>query len=236
MYKKLPFILLMIIIASILLNPIISLTTKQIIYACSLTTKSIVLFLLPFIIFGLLFKTFMKLAGNALSVVCLIFGCLCISNFTNTFLTHYVGSLFYYLDFDIGTINATDQPLIPYFSLELPMLIKNEFALFGGMISGVIAAFVLEENTRAKISTQLEAIIQKLFTVISALIPFFIVGFVIKCSSEGTLVSLMKSYSLIFVMFLIYASCYAFLFYLFVSEGNFKKCTEYLKNMMPLHF
>ena len=233
MYKKLPFVLLMIIIASILLNPVISLTTKQIIYACSLTTKSIVLFLLPFIIFGLLFKTFMKLAGNALSVVCLIFGCLCASNFTNTFLTHYVGSLFYYFDFDIGTIKAADQALNPYFSLELPTIIKNEFALFGGMISGIAAAFVLSEKTRANISTKIDVIIQKLFAVVSALIPFFIVGFVIKCASEGTLLSLMKSYSLIFIMFLIYASCYAFLFYLFVSKGKFEKAIEYLKNMMP---
>ena len=233
MYKKLPFVLVVIIIASILLNPIISTTTKQTIYACSLTIKSIVLFLLPFIIFGLLFKTFMKLAGNALGVIFLIFGCLCTSNFINTFVTHYVGSLFYFFDFNMGEPIATAQPLTPYFSFELPTIIKNEFALFGGIISGVLAAMFLKQSTQKELAIKIEHIIQKLFSIVSALIPLFIVGFVIKCASEGTLVSLMQSYSVVFAIFFIYASLYTLLFYLLIAGGNLKKCAEYLKNMMP---
>ena len=228
MYKKLPFVLVVIIIASILLNPIISTTTKQTIYACSLTIKSIVLFLLPFIIFGLLFKTFMKLAGNALGVIFLIFGCLCTSNFINTF-----GSLFYFFDFNMGEPIATAQPLTPYFSFELPTIIKNEFALFGGIISGVLAAMFLKQSTQKELAIKIEHIIQKLFSIVSALIPLFIVGFVIKCASEGTLVSLMQSYSVVFAIFFIYASLYTLLFYLLIAGGNLKKCAEYLKNMMP---
>ena len=233
MYKKLPFILMVIIIASILLNPIIPITAKQIIYACSITTKSLVLFLLPFIIFGLLFKTFAKLAGNALSIICLIFGCLCLSNFVNTFLTHYLGALFYVFDFSIGEPIASENPLTPYFLFELPVLIKNEYALFGGMIIGILCAFFMKKDAALRLTEKIDAIVRKLFSFISVLIPFFIIGFVIKCASEGSLTKLMKSYSVIFIIFFAYASIYSFLFYLLVSEGKLKKCVTYLKNMMP---
>lgn len=233
MYKKLPFVLVVIIIASICLNPIIPEVVKQMIYACSLTIKSIVLFVLPFIIFGLLFKTFAKLAGNALSVVCLIFGCLCMSNFVNTFVTHYVGSLFYLFDFHVGDPIATNEQLKPYFILEIPTLIKNEFALFGGMAFGVAGAFLMDKNVTDSTIKRVDAVVQKLFSFISILIPLFIIGFVIKCASEGTLTKLIKSYSIVFVIFCAYASAYAFLFFFFVSGLKFEKCITSIKNMLP---
>lgn len=233
MHKKLPFVLVVIIIASILLNPIISTTTKQTIYACSLTIKSLVLFLLPFIIFGLLFKTFIKLAHNAVSVICLIFGCLCLSNFINTFLTHYVGSLFYFFDFDLGNKIIIEQTLTPYFSFEFPCIIKNEFALFGGIFSGISAALLLDKKSSEKLAEKTDKIIQSLFKFISVLIPLFIVGFVIKCASENTLVSMMKNYSFVFILFFFYASLYTFLFYFLVAKGNLHRCIKYIKNMIP---
>ena len=233
MYKKLPFILLVIIIISILLNPIIPEIVKQIIYACSLTIKSIVLFLLPFIIFCLLFKTFAKLAGNALSVVCLIFGCLCMSNFINTFMTYYVGSLFYLFDFHVGDPITTSEQLKPYFVFEIPNLIKNEFALFGGMAFGLGSVFFMTRNVADITIKKVDTIVQRLFSFISVLIPLFIVGFVIKCASEGTLTKLIESYSVVFFIFFIYASVYAFLFFFLVSGLKLRNCVTSIKNMLP---
>ena len=43
----------------------------------------------------------------------------------------------------------------------------------------------------------------------------------------------MKSYSFVFVLFFFYASLYAFSFYMLVAKGNFHKCVEYIKNMIP---
>lgn len=231
MAKKLPFILIVSIIASILLNPIIPLVAKQIIFAISTTIKSIVLFSLPFIIFGLLFKTFVKLSEHALSVVILIFGCLCMSNFFNTFVTHYVASLFYYFDFNVGAPIEITNPLVPYFSFEIPKIIKNEYALFGGIIAGVSAA-IINKNFALQMAEKVNFYISKLFAVISFMIPLFIIGFVIKCASEGILTSIIKSYAQILFIFVIYASIYTFVAYFLVS-GSLKNCINCLKNMMP---
>ena len=233
MFKKLPLVLVAIIIASIVLNSVIPTTAKQIMYACSLTTKSVVLFLLPFIIFGLLFKTFAKLAGNALSVIYLIFGSLCISNFVNTFLTHYLGSLFYFFDFKVGAPIVVESPLVPYFVFELPTIIKNEYALFGGMIAGISSAFFVSPKVLADAVKKVDAVVKKLFSFISVLIPFFIVGFVIKCASEEILTTLMKSYSFVLLIFVSYATIYTGIFYLIVSKGKINACVTYLKNMFP---
>ncbi|MCR5225107.1 MAG: dicarboxylate/amino acid:cation symporter [Alphaproteobacteria bacterium] len=232
MMKKLPFILIAVIIASIFLNPFIPLTVKQVIFACSLTLKSIVLFCLPFIIFGLLFKTFVKLAGHAASVILLIFGCLCTSNFINTFVTHYVGELLYHVDLNFGQIPTNDNALQPYFLFVLPNFIKNEFALFGGIASGLLMAFY-NKTLALKLAHNVDIFTQKLFSFISVIIPLFIAGFVIKCASDGILVSIIKSYSQILLIFVSYATIYTLLFYFVVNKCVIRSALTCLKNMFP---
>lgn len=232
MAKKLPFILIIVIIASTLLNPFVPLTVKQIIYACSLTLKSIVLFCLPFIIFGLLFKTFVKLANHAASVIIIIFGSLCLSNFINTFSTHYIGSLLYHIDFNLGTIPTNNNALEPYFVLVLPNYIKNEFALFGGIVSGVCMA-AYNKSLAFKIADAIDHFTKKLFMFISVIIPLFIMGFVIKCASEGVLISILKGYSQILLIFIVYAILYTVLFYYVINKCNLRQCWLCLENMWP---
>lgn len=232
MLKKLPFLLILAIVLSILLNPIIPLPIKQLIYACSLTIKSIVLFLLPFIVFGLLFKTFVKLSDNALTVIVLIFGCVCASNFFNTSLTQILGIFLYHFDFNMGDKISVTSQLTPYFSVTLPNVIKNEWALFGGIVGGLGTAF-WDRKLANNLSRKADIIVKKMFSIISVLIPLFIIGFVIKCASENILVHLIKSYSLIFAIYVCYAACYCFVFYLLVNKGILRKTIDCLKNMLP---
>ncbi|MBE6447543.1 MAG: dicarboxylate/amino acid:cation symporter [Alphaproteobacteria bacterium] len=232
MLKKLPVILIVSVVIAVLLNPIISLQVKQIIFAVSLTIKSIVLFLLPIIIFGLLFKTFVKLSENAMKVILLIFGTLICSNFINTFITRYLGEFLYHSSIDFSSGLQQINPLVPYFSFELPCLLKNEHSLFCGMISGWILA-VFNRTLALKLSKTIDVCIGKLFAIVSALIPLFIIGFVIKCVAEGTLLSILKGYSQILILFILYSSAYTFGFYLIANKFNFSNTITNFKNMMP---
>lgn len=232
MLKKLPVILLLLIVTSLLLDPIIPLEAKQFIYAISLSIKSLVLFLLPFIIFGLLFKTFVKLSNQAARIIVLIFGTLCASNFIATFLSHYVGSLLYCCDINL-TKPEILEPLKPYFEFELPCIIKNDYALFSGVVLGILSA-TFNMPLALKISSKLEVIVAKLMDFLSYLIPLFIVGFIVKCTSEGVLLSILRSYSQILCIFLLYASFYIALMYLIINKfvlEDFKRC---LYNMFPV--
>lgn len=232
MIKKLPIILIITVIASIILNPIIPPIVKEVIFAVSLTVKSIVIFFLPFIIFGLLFKTFVKLSENAFGVIILIFGTLVCSNFFNTFVTHYLGSVIYNSDLSFSSEAIQSVKLKPYFEFEVPSIIKNDYALFSGIFLGWATA-MYNRKFAIKVANFMIIIVQKIFSIISVLIPMFIIGFVIKCSSEGTLIGILKSYSQILAIFLVYAIFYTFLFFLISCRFHLREAFHDLKNMIP---
>ncbi|GHU12145.1 sodium:proton antiporter [Alphaproteobacteria bacterium] len=230
--KNLPLVLIVVIIASIFLHPIIPYDVKSIIYALSLTIKSIVLCVLPFIIFGLLFKTLVKLSNHAVSVLFLIFGTLCASNFFNTFVACNIGSLLYHFDFDLGGVIGSESTLEPYFMFLIPNIIKNDWALFGGICAGLAAACYNREWALS-IANKIDTIVRNLFSAISFLVPLFIIGFVVKSASEGSLVNIIKSYSSILLVFAVYATFHTFVAYYVINKFSLEKCLSCLKNMFP---
>jgi Na+/H+-dicarboxylate symporter len=230
--SSVPIVLIVALVVSIFFHSAMPYEAKSFIYACSLTAKSVVLLVLPLIIFGLLFKTFARMRDQATSVFFLIFGGLCVSNFFNTFVSRFMGSFLYNLDLNLGSIPTGSGSLEPYFTLVLPSVIKNEFALFGGIAAGVAVA-ARDKQLASKISEKIEVILQKAFSFISLLIPLFIIGFVIKCASDGNLASVIKNYSQIFLIFFAYASSYSIILYLAVNKFSPKNALSCLKNMLP---
>lgn len=85
MLKKMPVILIAIILAVILFGESIPLNVKEIFYATSLSIKEIIIFLLPIIIFSLLFRVVVDLSSNATWVLGIILVFVVISNFASTF-------------------------------------------------------------------------------------------------------------------------------------------------------
>ena len=73
MFRKMPFVLVLEIILILLFGDYLPESTQAIIYAISLTIKSIIVFLLPLVIFGLLFRVSVSLAENATKIILLIF-------------------------------------------------------------------------------------------------------------------------------------------------------------------
>jgi len=65
MVRKMPIILIGMIILVCLVYPWMPLTLQSVLYGISLSIKSIIVFILPFLIFGLLFKTAVTLAKKA---------------------------------------------------------------------------------------------------------------------------------------------------------------------------
>jgi Na+/H+-dicarboxylate symporter len=227
-----PIILILATIFSILLNPVIPYEIKSTIYACSLTIKSVVLFILPFIIFGLLFRTFVKLSNQAVGIFFLIFGSLCISNFFNTLVSGYAGSLLYGVNFDLNVISDSGSSLEPRFLFLIPNFIKNEIALVGGIVAG-LATVAWNKKLALSISEKMDFVLKKLFSVVSLLVPLFVVGFVLKCASDGNLTTIIKNYSQILLIFIVYASIYVSLFFFVACKFSLADCLANLKNMVP---
>lgn len=231
MFHKMPFILIISIIAFIGLDPIIPLEFKKILYGISLSIKSILVFFLPIIIFGLLFKAVIGMARHATRVIFLILICVCCSNFISTFLSHYVGMWVYQFDLSL-VLPKVGHDLEPAFMWMIPNIIPNDKAMFAGIILGFLASFFKNKGLY-KIADFLEKGISKILGLFTYLIPFFIIGFVIKLQFDGVIFTIIKDYTLIFGVIAFAQFTYIFGAYFVLNAFDVGGFFKSLKNMVP---
>lgn len=231
MFRKMPFILMVVIIAIIALDPFIPFEFKSIIYGVSLTIKSLIVFLLPFIIFGLLFKVASNLTHNGTKVIVLILTGVCLSNFCSTLVSYSIGSWIY--GFDLSLIlpqNALE--LEPYWTFSLPKLIGNDRAMFAGLILGVISSFLKPDLTR-KSAEYMEKKVMKILSFFVILIPLFVTGFMVKLQFDGVITRIIQDYAFIFVAIALTQFTYIGFIYFVVNRFNVKGLLKSLQNMLP---
>ncbi|OJW52610.1 MAG: hypothetical protein BGO67_06515 [Alphaproteobacteria bacterium 41-28] len=226
-----PFILMAEIIVIILLEPFMSIEVKSMIYGISLSIKSLIIFLLPLLIFGLLFKVAANLAHKATKIIALILASVCLSNFFSTFISYFVGSLVY--RFDLSLILPKElKELEPAWTFLLPKLIANDKAMFLGLILGVFFS-LLQPSLASKTSEILEKIVGKILASFATLIPLFVAGFVVKLQFEGILVRIVQDYALIFAVVALAQFTYILLLYFVINQFNIRKFLKSVRNMFP---
>jgi len=231
MFSKMPFILIAIIAAIIFLDPFIPLLVKQVLFSLSLSIKAIIILLLPFIIFGLLFKAAVTLSSGATKIIGLILVLVCCSNFISTFLSHYVGAWIYNFDFGMIVPKESDG-LEALWTFNLPKLIPNNIAMFSGIIFGILFS-KFAKSLAVKFSAKIEFILGKILDCFVFFIPIFVAGFVVKMQHDGVMKLIIKDYSAIFAVIAITQFSYIALAYLLLNNGNFKKFIISIKNILP---
>jgi Na+/H+-dicarboxylate symporter len=235
MLKKMPFIIVFVILAVLCTGPFLPLVAKQAIYTLSVCIKSAMGMLLPFIIFGLLFTAFGRFTNGATTLIALILSLVCVSNFAAAFVAHYAG------EWAFNHLNMTNlapdtqqeqQVLQPLFTLTLPRLIGTSKAMLAGMILGVIAPKVFSEAT-AKATVVIEKVVNAMILGFVATVPLFIAGFVVKLQYDGMIALVAKDYASIMMVVVTAQVVYLFLFYFILDNCNFQKTFISLKNMVP---
>lgn len=234
MFHKMPIIFLVIILSVIGLGPWIPLEIKQLLYGFSLTIKSLIIFLLPFIIFSLLFKTAVNLTHHATRIILLILAGVVCSNFSATFLSHYVGAFLYHLNIAITLPNQTTN-LQAAGLFQLPSLISNDKAMFAGIGLGMLFSLT-NHKFATSIAKKLEPITNKLLQLFIYFIPFFVTGYLIKLQADGVIVVILKNYAAIFALVALAQFTYIGLAYFILSHGNIKTFLNFIKNMLPAAF
>lgn len=231
MLKKMPIILALAILAVLLADPFLSTNIKSTIYAISLTIKSLIVFLLPAIIFGLLFKAAVNVAKQSTRIIILILAGVCCSSYLATFLSHFVGSWIYHFDLPVTAPEGL-QSLKPYWSFTLPKLIDNNIAMFAGLILGVAASFI-KQDLAVQFAEKIESFVSKILYVFAYLIPLFVVGFVVKMKYDGIIGTIIESYAVVFLVIACAQFSYISIIYLIVNNFNIKSTLSSIKNMLP---
>lgn len=231
MFHKMPFILVAIILAALFVGGSLPVDYQSFFYGVSLSIKSFIVFVLPIIIFGLLFKTSVQLASKASKIILLIIATVCASNFISTMVSYSVGNLVYSFDLSIK-FPEESQLLQPLFEVSFPKLIENSHAMFLGLFSGILLGW-LTPSIAFKISDSLYSLINTILKVIMMIIPLLVGGFIIKMNYDEVMGHIFRNYSLIFVVVAAAVYSYIALAYLFLNHLSLSKALTSLKNMLP---
>lgn len=231
MFSKLPIILVMMIVLSLIVQPLIPPSAIAFLYAISLTLKSMIGSLLPFIIFGLLFKTAMQLSKKASVLILLLLALVIASNYASTLISYGVGTLIYHFDFAMH-MPSNDSALEPAWIFELPKLIPNNWAMFLGLALGLLSGRFIPKKAE-EISAILEKGVNTLLKIILCAVPVFIFGFVLKMQHDKVLILLLRNFTLIFAC--IGIAVFSYVAFLYAAANRFQKDGFFrsIKNMLP---
>lgn len=231
MFYKIPILLIGIISIIIVFGDYIPINIAEILFGLSLTIKSIIIFLLPVIIFCLLFKASVNLAKDASKIIMIIFTGVIFSNFLTTSISHFIGSVIY--EIDLSLIMPSKNNSMQGNSLFImPSLIANHYAMFSGIILGIVTTKI-NVNFAMSASLIFEKIVNSLLKFVTMLIPFFITGFIIKMQFDGIISQILKDYTLIFAIIAAVQLSYIFFLYFIFEQFNINNALISIKNMIP---
>jgi len=231
MFKKMPVLLLLAISLIGITHQLIPYQVKSYLYAISLLIKSMIIFVLPFLIFGLLFKTAIKLAKKSSKAILVILLAVCLSNLASTLIACSIGVFVYNFDISL-TFPESVKKLNPAFLIEFPSLISNSYAMFLGLISGVIMGR-LNFKWLEQVTNKVDSIVNVFFKLILLSVPMFIIGFSVQMFHDQVMLNIVKSYFKIFTIIFLSLIVYIGFFYLAVCRFNFRHFFNNLKGMLP---
>ena len=231
MFKKLPILLLLVILISVLTEQWIPVPIKSLVYALSLTIKSILIFCLPILIFLLLYKTASQLAKGATKLIFLILLTVIASNCCSTFSSFFIGNLIHSLDISIQ-LPEVKKSLAPLWDFTIPSLLSNSAALLAGLVLGLVSNKI-RHPAIGKLQTYTEKATSILLTIFMYMIPFFVCGFILKLAHDGILSSILQDYALIFLLVAVSQLLYVFLIFLITNKLSTKKAIDNIKNLFP---
>lgn len=231
MFKQMPIILASIIFLIIAFGSFIPPIVASNLFSLSLTIKSLIIFLLPLIIFGLLYKAAVSLAKDASKIVFIILSCVIFSNFVATTLSQFIGEWIYNFDIAIELPDSSKSlSAQPFFTL--PTIIANHVAMFSGIILGIISAKFQPEKS-LYIAQKLEQFVKQMLRIITFLIPIFVTGFVIKLQHDGIIMQIIRDYTSIFIIIALAQIIYISFLYFAFNNFHFTKSLSSIKNMLP---
>lgn len=221
-----------------MLQPFLSVKTIAFFYSVSLALKDILMLVLPFLIF---FYVAAALTSFKKAAPLMVLGLLVLVVASNalTVLTAYgVGTLTLQelCGKKIIELSSNSAPLPILFKWPLPQIIKNEWALIAGILSG-IGSSLLPTDKRASMISFIQKGKEKATIVLKKgfipILPLYVVGFGMKLIYAGSLAILLESYSKVFILSATLIFFYIILMYLIGTDFSVQKTLTAIKTMFP---
>jgi Na+/H+-dicarboxylate symporter len=231
MFRKMPFILLLLIVLLGGVHSLIPYKLQSALYGLSLSIQSMIVFFLPCIIFGLLLKASMDFAKSASKTILVLFAAIIASNFLSTMISFFVGKLVYQCNLNL-TLPQEEAALQPAFIFCFPKWIGNDLAMGLSLLLG-IALERFKPTLAAKVSFIADLVTKYLLKGLLYVIPLFLSGFFIKMYHDRVVGSIIQNYGLVFGAVSCFVFGYIALIYFISSRNTGLAFTQSIKNMLP---
>jgi Na+/H+-dicarboxylate symporter len=201
-------------------------------YTFSLIFKEILTALLPYMIFSFISTGFFSFKSKAPIIFSVLLLFIIISNTTAAFFSFFIGKIS--LNWLVNSMNTshlnTYSPLEPYFFIKIPTIIKSETAMVFSVITGILLSMFPQENIENSILLFKKFIEKILKRILIPLLPFYVLGFLLKVQDEGVFITLFRSYGKTFIFIIGLQVIYILIMFLIASNFNIKKMMFYIKN------
>lgn len=231
---KLPFYLILAIVAGVLANFVFTEFMLRVFYTISLNMKVLLMWFLPLVIFSSVYHALNSMSDNALAFVVKLLGTIVIANL---FVVVYAGGVAYsFLDDSTKILvqelssNSSIQPIFKIFS-PIPHL--NEASLFLGFLLGLLSIKFKVPKFNHNVKFLLDACINFLKKIFIPLLPLFIFGLVINMQAEGYIYKVVvENWHMIFAILLVELTVLVGMVFL-ASKGNLSKAKSIVLNSLP---
>ncbi|MDP2193427.1 MAG: cation:dicarboxylase symporter family transporter, partial [Alphaproteobacteria bacterium] len=212
-------------------------------YTLSMALKDILMIVLPILIYFYVAAALTSFKKAAPLLVLGVFLCVIASNALAVLTAYGVGNLaldgLCHKQMIPMTGNQNDIQLLFHFPIK--SFIKNEWALIGGILTGILYALLPESLMSASTKQSLKCFIQtgrtKATVVLRKgfipILPLYVLGFAMKMIHSGALNMLIGSYFKVFIVGIVLIFCYIFAMYLLATGGHVSKAFKAIQNMMP---
>ena len=204
-------------------------------YAISLSIKETLVFLLPFIVFSIVFQSTSKLRGtNAIKVVLLLLTMIMLSNSLSIGIAHTVGQFgaAHLAPNIVYTDTLSADGLVPKFTMKLPSVISSIKAVLFGFICGMVLPRIMGEMSTKLSETLAKISVFVLENVLVPVLPVFVVGLVFKMQSDNLIGLLLNNAKVALFLFGI-ALLHVFMLYMLASGFSVLRALQKIKDMVP---
>jgi Na+/H+-dicarboxylate symporter len=235
--SSLPLQLITMILVIFLAGNHIPVGIKEFFFTISVLIKDLLVLALPYIIFAYLFSTLVALQNGAILFVISLVFCVVFMNFMGLNIAYFVSGLLTEMSGLAPVESDPSRELMSMWKLPIPAflkaILKNEYGLILGVLSGIGLGY-LNVNGLKEVSDRLKSgaafILNKMFIPV---VPFFIMGFILKMEHEGTLAYVLKQYGPVYLLIATVQIVYLLALFAIGAKLNPKTWLTYLRNMLP---
>ncbi|HXF90434.1 MAG TPA: cation:dicarboxylase symporter family transporter [Candidatus Nitrosotenuis sp.] len=235
MLKNLPVQLLISIVLAYFLGNYFDLNMVRGFYALSCLLKSILMFILPLVIFSCIATAIVSMEHRGPILIIAVISLICVSNIAAVTTAYLTGQAFlpWLTHGKLISANLNDVTITPLFEINLPQLLSPGKAMVTGMITGLILSMVDLPVVKTLVMKMRDGVTHGLKKGFIPFLPLYVFGFVLKMQYEGNLVQLFENYGQILLLIVGLVMTYVTFLYGIGTQFRPKAMWAAIRTMMP---